>query len=130
MKRKYTTVLYLIIVLCIASSVYCASVIGQRDLNYQTTFVEVLNFFVLSPLLWTCIGLLIGSLVRIRKCVTVTFRTSMKILSFAAVLIYACTAIMYALGVNMPWIYTITALCTMHPLIFVVPGLLFSISAK
>ena len=128
MKKRRIQILCLIITLCIASTIYCASTADQRGLDYQITFIEILNFFVLSPLLWTCVGLLIGSLVGFRKGVPDKLRPAIKVLSVAIILVYACSALLYAIGVNMPWVYTVTAWCATHSPVFIFPGFLFNLS--
>lgn len=128
MKKRRIQILCLIITLCIASNIYCASTADQRALDYQITFAEILDFFVLSPLLWTCVGLLIGFLVGMRRGVSDKLFLAINVLPIAAILVYACAAILYALGVSMPWAYTVTAWCATHSPVFIFPGFLFNLS--
>lgn len=130
MKRRYIVVLCVIIALCVAADIFCTFGQEQRGAEYNITFIEGLNLFVLSPILWICVGVLIGSLIGMGKGVPEIIRVSMNILAFAIILIYVCTASMYALGMNIGWVHTVTAWCALHPSIFTVPGFLCGLSGE
>ena len=128
MKKTYTIVLCLVIVVCLGIGIYCNLNREQRGLDYEISFIERLNAFVLSPLSWVCSGILIGAILNIGNRIPATFRRSMRILSILLVLIYACSAIIYVLPVNAGSIYSVTAWCIAHPSAFIVPGLLYGLS--
>ena len=129
-KRRHIVILCMIISLCVVADICCAFVQEQRGVNYNIAFIEGLNLFVLSPLLWMCVGILIGSLIGMGKCVPAILRISMNILAFATILIYVCAVSMYAFRINVGWVYTVTAWCVLHSPIFTVPGFLCGLSGK
>ena len=128
MKKAAVLGLCLIIAVCLGFGVYCDSLKELHGLEYRFTFVEGLNVFVLSPLLWICVGVLIGLLSNIGEHIPEVLRFSMRILSFALILVYVCVTVMYFLRINIEHMYIITAWCTLHVSVFVVPGLLCGIS--
>ena len=128
MKKTYTIVLCLVIVVCLGIGIYCNLNREQLGLDYEISYIERLNAFVLSPLSWVCSGILIGAILNIGNRIPATFRRSMRILSILLVLIYACSAIIYVLPVNAGSIYSVTAWCIAHPSAFIVPGLLYGLS--
>lgn len=130
MKRRHLVVLCLLIALCVVVDICCAFSQEQRAIEYNITFIEVLNLFVASPLLWMCVGILIGSLIGIGKCVPATLGLSMNILAIATIMIYVSAVSMYALRINVGWVYMVTAWYVFHSPIFIVPGLLCGLSGK
>ena len=128
MKKTYTIVLCLVIVVCLGIGIYCNFNREQRGLDYEISFIERLNAFVFSPLSWVCTGMLIGSILNIGKRIPAAFRRSMKILAILFVLMYACAVIVYALPVSAGSIYILTAWCIAHPSAFILPGLLYGLS--
>ena len=129
-KRKIVVVLCAVIAICVLANVWCVFGLEQKGLNYEITFIEKLTFFVLTPLLWICVGALIRVLIGIEKYVPNIVGLSMTILAGGAIIAYACAAILYALELNIAWAYTMIAWCTMHAPIFTVPGFLYGLSGK
>lgn len=130
MKKRHIIILCLVISLCVAADIYCAFRQEQRGAEYNISFIEGLNLFALSPIMWICVGVLMGSLIGMGKGLPAIIRLSLNMLAFAIIMMYVCTASLHVLGMNIGWVHTITAWCTLHPSIFTIPGFLCGLSGK
>lgn len=130
MKKTNIIILCIIIAICIAVNICCDLGKAQKGLDYKISLIEVLNHYVTSPILWGCVGVLIGSLIGVGEGVPLLLRRGMITIAFISVFVYVCATILVALKVNMGSAYSFVAWCTSHVSIFTVPGIICGISIK
>lgn len=130
MKKTYSIILCIIIAICITVNICCDLGKVQKGLDYKISLIEILNHYVTSPILWGCVGVLIGSLVGVNKYIPLILRSWLIAIAFISVFVYVGATILVALKVNMDAAYSFVAWCTSHVSIFTVPGIIGGISIK
>lgn len=130
MKKTHIIILCIIIAICVTVNVYCDLGQDQRGLDYRISLIEVVNLYVTSPILWGCVGVLVGSLIGVGEGIPSKLRRWLITIASISAVVYVCAIILVALKVNMDTAYSFVAWCISHASIFTVPGFICGISIK
>ena len=98
--------------------------------NFNLSFIEAVNVYALSPLLWICVGILVGSFFGFGQKIAVVCRSIMVIIAFAPVLVYLAAAVFLLSKHSSGWVSPFVYWCTLHSTVFAVPGFLCGLTAR
>ena len=130
MKRKYAVLLCVVIIVCVIADICCGLSYPQRETNFNISFIEAVNVYALSPLLWICVGILVGSFFGFGPKIPVVCRFIMLMIAFAPVLVYLAAAVFLLSKHSSGWVSHFVYWCTLHSTVFAVPGFLCGLTAR
>ena len=98
--------------------------------NNEIPAMQLLNFYLLTPLLWISVGSLMGSVLTFGEKLSPALQKALRVLALVFVIAYGCVVLLLQLQVQTTWTAAVLRFFVRSSGLFVLPGLLWSLGGQ
>ncbi len=129
MRKRSLVILLILIVVCIIVNIWGSAAKTQQALTFTVPPIRLVSTILAAPLLWVCVGILVGALLAQNFKMADSVKRILKIAGIVLVAVYVCLTICWAVSIQgLP--FAVFYWCVTHAVVLAAPGLLLGLSLR